>query len=111
MCLDGDIQQSFMIIQIGTQAIAQGLRLVDRNLAATRERRNGVCNGVVETPIQDSKLVRENGVLFFYGYRSDGLADLSIFVDDLVDTIPEAQQLRAMQRGGATNRGGRWRFL
>jgi hypothetical protein len=101
-----------VFVRESTQAITQGLHLiVERDLARTPERRDRVCNSVVETPVQRTKLVRRNFGMLLNRYLGNGLANIPIFVNNLIDAVPEAQQFGAVQRRGTSELRVTWRRL
>src|SRR4029079_244077 len=99
--LGGDIDQPSVFVRKSSQPIAQASRLtVQRSLPSAIEGRDRVRNGVVEAPVQRTKLVHRNARILLDRYLGDGLANIAIFVDNLINAVPEAQQFRAVQRGG-----------
>lgn len=73
-----------------------------------------VGDGVVETTIERSKLVDREGSVTLDGKARDGLTEIAIVMDDLVDGVPEFMERMAVrccrdtylgQRGAVASRG------
>src|SRR5687768_6730662 len=104
--VDGDIDQPPLLVRKSIQALVQILRVaIERSLAGVPKGRDGVGNSVVEATVERTKLVRGNGRVLFDGQSGNGLAHISITVDNLVDTESEAKQFSAVQGRGATDFG------
>lgn len=96
-CPGGDIDEPSVFVRQSTQAITRGLRfIVERDLTGTPKGRDRVCNSVVPAPVQRTKLVRRNFRILLDRYRGNGLANIPIFVNNLIDSVAEAQQFGAV---------------
>src|SRR5580765_6967121 len=89
--LDRDIDQPPLLVCKSTHLRVQGLRLIiDCAPAGTSKGQYGVGNSVVEATVESAKLVAGNESILFDGQVCDGLADVPIFVDNLVDAVSQA---------------------
>ena len=109
--MDNDLDEPSMFDRILIQALLQGVRLVCiETMLPPSEGRDGVGNRVIEAAVERTKFGRGDRLMMFPGQLGDGLAHISVVVDDLVNGVPKAEQLGAMHGGGATDlRGSRCR--
>jgi len=74
-------------------------QLLARNAHVTLGAELGYCvgDGVVETTIERSKLVDREGGVTLNGKACDGLTEIAVVMDDLVDCVPEFMERMAVR--------------
>jgi hypothetical protein len=87
--LEGDIHQSALLLRQCTEPVMQMHRLIkERVLPLIRERSHGVGNGFIETAVQRAELICRNGRVLLDGQIRNGLANVTIVMDDLIAVYP-----------------------
>lgn len=79
-------------------------RLIEaRILPLVPERGHGVGDCFIETAVERAELVGRNGRAPLDGQIRDGLANVAIVMDYLIDRVSEAKEFCAVLRGGPTD--------
>ena len=82
-----------------TETLVLAGQLLARNAHITLGAELGyrIGDGVVETTIERSKLVDREGSFTLNGKACDGLTEIAIVMDDLVDCVPEFMERMAVR--------------
>jgi hypothetical protein len=87
--------------------IASNARIAELSrLRSASERCHGIGDRVVEAPIERAKLFDAHRGALFRGQLGDGLAEVPVVTDDLIDGKSLSKQLAAMSPGGCSDRCG-----
>jgi hypothetical protein len=76
------------------------VRISDNLISFACEFRNCVSNRVIETLIECMEFIISDWRVVFGGQFSNSLTEVPIIVDDLIQSEPHQQQLRAMVASG-----------
>ena len=86
------------------QVLLQGFRLfAEQYLIGAPECGDGMRDRIVEAPVEGAKLVRGDVRFLFDRQIGNGLADVAVAVDHLVDAESEAQQVAPVQSRSAAD--------